>query len=178
MTSNLLLTYLEDINWTTDGLKYVNGVQTPFANELNNDINTMISFYQTYLQPLYSKCVFYQSLETEEEVDQQYAATLKLFNWYKKHIDAINDIKVWYDANRNSILSNEMKSISKTKTSDTPQDGEDYTDTYPTTQANVENTVQSKDNISFLNSLAKKYHNYMNDFAALFIRECGVYYSY
>ena len=181
MVSNILLTYLEDIDWTPDGLKTVNGVQTPFSQEEHADINTLISFYQTSLTPLYAKCVFYESMETPDtpitDADQQYKATLKLFNWYKKHIDAINDIKTWYAANRANILNNEMKSVSKTKTSDTPQDGEDYTDTYPTTQANVESTVQSKDNISFLNSLAKKYHNYMNDFVALFIRECGLYYS-
>lgn len=174
-----MIVYLEDIDWTLDGLKVTGVSDTPFSQESDADINTFISFYMTYLQPQYDKCVFYQNEDYDysDSTTYEHEAILKLYGWYKKHIDAINDINNWYKTNRANLLNNEIKSSSKTKTSDTPQDGEDYTDTYPTTQANVENSMQSKDNISFLNSLVKKYHNYMNDFVALFLKECGVYYD-
>lgn len=85
------------------------------------------------------------------------------------------DIKAWYTTNKDKLLANALTTSSTTKSSDTPQDGSDYTDNYPTTQVNVENSAQSRDNLNFLNSLAKKYHNYMDDFVTLFVKECGLY---
>lgn len=173
MNINMTLVYLKDISWTPAGLRTPGDASTPFEGESDKDIGTLISFYETYLAPMYSSCVFYQTYEE----NYLQGAVLKLFSWYKKHIDAINDINEWYTTNRAKLLSNELVSTSKTKTSDTPQDGDDYTDSYPTTQANTESTTQSRDNVSFLSTLAKRYHNYMADFADLFCKECNLYYE-
>ena len=172
--SSITTITLGELDWTLNGLKS----GTPFSQETDSDINLLISFYQTYLMPKYQHCIFYQMWdEVFAESTYKYEATLKLYSWYKKHIDAMKDITAWYESNKASLLNNEIKSTTKTKASDTPQDGEDYTDTYPTAQTNVESTAQVRDNVSFLNSLAKKYHNYMSDFADNFVRECGVYYD-
>ena len=164
----IYITQLKDV-FTTTVVSEFKSLYPQFSSESNDDVSTFLSFYSTYLHP-YDKCIFYSSY-----VEDDGWAGYKLYGWYKKHIEAMVDIKAWYDTNKATLLSNEIKSTSTTKSSDTPQDGTDYTDNYPTTQMNVENSAQSKDNISFLNGLAKKYHNYMADFVVLFVKECGLY---
>ena len=164
------ITQLKDVFTTTDVTSF-KSLYSQFSSESDDDVNTLLSFYSTYLHP-YDKCIFYSSYE-DDDTDYSY----KLYNWFKKHIVAINDINTWYNTNKANILNNTMSSQSITKMSDTPQDGSDYTEEYPTTQSNVTNEMQGKDNISFLNSLAKKYHNYMDDFVVLFIKECGLYFD-
>ena len=168
--SDTYITQLKDVFTTTDVTEF-KSLYKMFSNESDDDVNTIIKFYESWLHP-YDKCIFYSSYD-EEDSNQGY----KLYNWFKKHIVAINDINTWYNTNKAELLKNTLSSQSITKMSDTPQDGSDYTEEYPTTQSNVTNEAQSKDNISFLNSLAKKYHNYMDDFVVLFIKECGLYFD-
>ncbi len=163
---------LADMNISVDQLK--DTYEAPFSSESAASIELFVEFYNKYLKVVFDDCVFYQDSAAFEVKGKP---SWKLYGWYKKHIDAMIDIKAWYEANRAALLSNEMKSTSTTKSSDTPQDGTDYTDDYPTTQMNVENSTQSKDNISFLNGLAKKYHNYMADFVTSFVKECGLYWD-
>lgn len=146
--------------------------QAPFDGEDSEQVSLFVDFYNTYLKTIYDDCIFF---EDGDDFDITGKPSWKLYEWYKKHINAMTDIKSWYEANRDEIISNELTVKSSTKTSDTPQDGTDYTDTYPTTQVNVENNTQMKDNVSFLNNLAKKYHDYMDDFKTLFIKENGLY---
>lgn len=164
------ITQLKDVFTTTD-VSTFKTLYSQFSSETDADVKTLLEFYDNYLHP-FDKCIFYSSYE-EDDTTYSY----KLYSWFKKHIVAINDINTWYTNNKANILNNTLSSQSITKMSDTPQDGDDYTDDYPTTQSNVTNEAQSKDNISFLNSLAKKYHNYMDDFVVLFIKECGLYFD-
>lgn len=177
MKNNIYIICLDDIDWSIDGFeKYYT---SPFSTEDSSDVNFFINFYKTYIEPNYSECVLYECQNWDEDDYNTYIplAINKLYGWYKAHIDAMNDIKSWYESNRENLLSNQLTVISKTKTSDTPQDGTDYTDDYPTTQVNVESGTQVKDNVAFLSALAKKYHNYMTDFATLFIKELGIYFD-
>lgn len=146
----------------------------PFENEDSTQVSLFVDFYNTYLKVMFDDSIFF---EDGDDFAITGKPSWKLYGWYKRHIDAMSDIKAWYEANRADIISNEMVSKSSTKSSDTPQDGTDYTDDFPTTQVNVEASTQGKDNITFLNGLAKKYHNFMDDFVKLFIKECGLYWE-
>lgn len=131
------------------------------------------SFLIDYILPMYGDSNF--AITDEKLSDSN--GFLKLYHWFRKYIKSMKEIEEWYNTNRAKLLNNEIKTWSKTKVSDTPQDGEDYTDTYPTGQTNVENGGQVKDDLSYLMGLSKKYHNIMDDFALLFVKDNKLLYN-